>query len=88
MNRNIIPIIVWLLFTLSFVSVALAVPQTLIWQLNQNHRAYTVPANEKLDEATLAAIKACQKVCSTSKMDAKACTMIDKTLKEKEHSTK
>ncbi len=85
MNRKIIPIVVCLLFTFSFVGAALAVPQSLIWQLNQNYRAYTAPANGNLDEETLAAIKACQKVCSTNKLHTKACTVIDKALKEHEH---
>ena len=94
MNRKIIPIVVCLLFTFSVVNIAFGMQQSVIMDYQKKLKTlgyYSGEPHGKLDEATIAAIKACQKACGvkeTGKMDKGTCAVIDKALKEKEQPMK
>ncbi len=66
MNRKIIPIVVFLLFTFSVVKIAYGMQQTLIMDLNRNHTQqgyYTGKIYGKLDDTIMTAIADCQQMC-------------------------
>ena len=94
MNRKIIPIVVCLMFTFSVVNIAFGMDQRMIMDYQKKLKTlgyYSGEETGKLDEATIAAIKACQKACGlkeTGKMDGKTCAVIDKAVKEKEQPMK
>jgi peptidoglycan hydrolase-like protein with peptidoglycan-binding domain len=94
MNKKMIPIVVFLLFAFSVASAAFAMQQSVIMDYQKKLKTlgyYSGETHGKLDEATIAAIKACQKACGmkeTGKMDGKTCAVIDKALKEKDKPMK
>ena len=94
MNRKIIPIVVCLVFTFSVVNIAFGLQQSVIMDYQKKLSTlgyYKGEYHGKLDEATIAAIKECQKACGvpvTGKMDKGTCGVIDKALKEKEQPMK
>ena len=94
MNRKLIPIVVCLLFTFSVVNIAFGLQQSVIMDYQKKLKTlgyYGGEPHGQLDEATIAAIKACQKACGvpvTGKMDKGSCAVIDKALKEKEQPMK
>jgi peptidoglycan hydrolase-like protein with peptidoglycan-binding domain len=94
MKGKIIPIIVFLLFTFSILDVVFGLQQSVITDLQKKLKTlgyYTGETHGKLDEATMAAIKEGQKICSrkdTGQLDKKTCVVIHKTLKEKEQPLK
>jgi hypothetical protein len=94
MNRKIIPIAVCLMFTFSIVNFAFGMDQRMTMDYQKKLKTlgyYSGETHGKLDETTIAAIKACQKACGmkeTGKMDGKTCAAIDKAVKEKEQPMK
>jgi hypothetical protein len=94
MNKKTIPIIVCLLFTFSIVNLAFGMDQKMIMDYQKKLKTlgyYSGEETGKLNEETIAAIKACQKACGmkeTGKMDKKTCGAIDKAVKEKEKPMK
>jgi carboxyl-terminal processing protease len=94
MNKKMIPIVVCLLFTFSVVSAAFAMQESVIMDFQKKLKTlgyYSGESHGKLDEATIASIKACQKACGlkeTGKLDKKTCAAIDKAVKEKEQPMK
>jgi len=94
MNKKMVSAIVVLLFIFGFVSFSFALQQSVIMDYQKKLKTlgyYTGEPHGKLDEATIEAIKACQKACGvavTGKMDKGTCALIDKALKEKEQPMK
>jgi peptidoglycan hydrolase-like protein with peptidoglycan-binding domain len=94
MNKKMVSAIVVLLFIFGFVSFSFALQQSVIMDYQKKLKTlgyYTGEPHGKLDEATIEAIKACQKACGvpvTGKMDKGTCAVIDKALKEKEQPMK
>jgi peptidoglycan hydrolase-like protein with peptidoglycan-binding domain len=94
MYKKMIPIVVCLMFTFSVMSAAFAMQQSVIMDYQKKLTTlgyYSGEATGKIDEATIAAIKACQKACGmkeTGKMDGKTCAAIDKEVKKKEQPVK
>jgi peptidoglycan hydrolase-like protein with peptidoglycan-binding domain len=83
-----------MLFTFSVVNIAFGLQQSVIMDYQKKLSTlgyYKGDSHGKLDEATIEAIKACQKACGvpvTGKMDKGTCAVIDKALKEKEQPIK
>lgn len=94
MNRKIIFLAVCLMFTFSILNFAFGMDQRMIMDYQKKLKTlgyYSGEETGKLDETTIAAIKACQKACGlkeTGKMDGKTCAVIDKAVKEKEQPIK
>jgi peptidoglycan hydrolase-like protein with peptidoglycan-binding domain len=94
MNKKMIPIVVCLLFTFSVVNIAFGMDQKMIMDYQKKLSTlgyYKGESTGKLDEATIEAIKACQKACGmkeTGKMTKGTCAAIDKAVKEKEKPMK
>jgi len=95
MKRKYISIALCLVFTFSVVSIAFSMQQSVIMDFQTKLKTLGYYSsgefNGKLDEATIAAIKACQKACSmkeTGKLDKGTCKVIDKAMKEKEAKEK
>ena len=95
MKRKYISIALCLVFTFSVVSIAFSMQQSVIMDYQKKLKTLGYYSsgefNGKLDEATIAAIKACQKACSmkeTGKLDKGTCKVIDKAMKEKEAKEK
>jgi peptidoglycan hydrolase-like protein with peptidoglycan-binding domain len=94
MKRKYISIALCLVFTFSVVSIAFSMQQSVIMDYQKKLKTlgyYSGEYHGKLDEATIAAIKACQKACAmkeTGKLDKGTCKVIDKALKEKEAKEK
>jgi peptidoglycan hydrolase-like protein with peptidoglycan-binding domain len=82
------------MFTFSVVNIAFGMQQSVIMDFRKKLSTlgyYKGEYHGKLDEATIAAIKACQKTCGlpvTGKLDKGTCAVIDKALKEKEQPMK
>ncbi len=94
MNKKMISIVLALVFTFSFVSISFSLQQSVIMDYQKKLKIlgyYSGEPHGNLDEATIAAIKACQKACGlkeTGKLDKKTCAAIDKAVKEKEKPIK
>jgi peptidoglycan hydrolase-like protein with peptidoglycan-binding domain len=90
MKRKYISIALCLVFTFSVVSIAFSMQQSVIMDFQKKLKTlgyYSGETHGKLDEATIAAIKACQKACGmkeTGKLDKGTCAVINKAVKEKE----
>jgi hypothetical protein len=94
MKRKFTSIALCLVFTLSVVSICFGMQQSVIMDYQKklkNLGYYSGEPHGQLDEATIAAIKACQKACGvkeTGKMTKGTCAVIDKALKDKEAKEK
>jgi peptidoglycan hydrolase-like protein with peptidoglycan-binding domain len=90
MKKKYISIALCLVFTFSVVSIAFSMQQSVIMDFQKKLKTlgyYSGETHGQLDEATIAAIKACQKACGmkeTGKLDKGTCAVIDKAVKEKE----
>jgi peptidoglycan hydrolase-like protein with peptidoglycan-binding domain len=90
MKKKYICIAMCLVFTFSVVSIAFSMQQSVIMDFQKKLKTlgyYSGETHGQLDEATIAAIKACQKACGmkeTGKLDKGTCAVIDKAVKEKE----
>ena len=87
---NIIYMVICLLVTFSVMNIAFSMQQSEIMDLQKKLETlgyYACEINGKLDEATMEAVKECQKVCILQEIcvvDKETCMMVDKALKEQE----